>query len=137
MCSQHLSSPLGGTDAARDGWRLRVNSAQCSTVWPVDCRHRMGAIGRCTYSHTARNEEPLMRAPLAVLLLMSLGLAACGQGQTAAKGEKGDAGADGAPGVAGPAGPPGPPGPGGGGGTPLRFAEFACPQSACAVTCND
>jgi hypothetical protein len=74
---------------------------------------------------------------LAVLLLTSLALAACGQGQTATKGEKGDPGADGAPGTAGPAGPPGPPGPAAAGGTPLRFAEFACPQAACAVTCND
>jgi len=81
-----------------------------------------------------------MRAPLALLvLLMSIALAGCGQGQgqAANKGEKGDPGADGAPGAPGPAGPPGPPGPAGSGGTALRFAEFSCPQAACAVACND
>jgi hypothetical protein len=78
-----------------------------------------------------------MRARLAVLLLMSVFLSACGQGTSATKGEKGDPGPEGAPGTPGPAGPQGPPGPPGAGGISLRFAEFACPQAACAVTCND
>ena len=78
-----------------------------------------------------------MHARLAMLLLLSVTLSACGPGQSAIKGDKGDPGAEGAPGAAGPAGPQGPPGPAGASGTPLRFAEFACPQAACAVTCND
>src|SRR3954470_369225 len=77
-----------------------------------------------------------MRARLTMVLLVSLVLAACGK-DPAAQGDKGDPGADGPAGAAGPPGPQGPPGPPGASGMPLRFAEFACTQAACAVACNE
>jgi hypothetical protein len=78
-----------------------------------------------------------MRARLAMLLLMSVVLAACGKDQIPVKGDKGNPGRDGPAGPAGPPGPQGPPGPPSASGPSLRFAEFACTQTACGVACKE
>ena len=65
-----------------------------------------------------------------LILLLALGLAACGEAQ---KGEKGD---QGSPGAIGPPGPPGPAGPVGLSGTIIRFVEGECRQP-CAFACEE
>jgi hypothetical protein len=62
-----------------------------------------------------------------LIVLLALGLAACGEAQ---KGEKGDQGPPGTP------GPPGPAGPVGLRGTIIRFVEGECRQ-ACTVACEE
>ena len=67
------------------------------------------------------------------IVLLALGLSACGETPVAQKGEKGD---QGPPGTIGPPGPPGPAGPVGLGGTIIRFVEGECRQP-CTIACED
>jgi hypothetical protein len=99
-------------------------------------------------------------ALLTTAIVVSLGIAGCGQSQPGPKGEagvkgdagppgpkgeaglKGEAGPPGPRGEAGPkgdAGPPGPPGPAGppGAGSPLRVVEAGCTDTDCTITCNE
>jgi hypothetical protein len=68
-----------------------------------------------------------------LIVLLLLGLSACGDQPVSQKGEKGDPGP---PGPAGPAGPLGPVGPTGISGTIIRFVEGECRQ-ACTLACED
>ena len=68
-----------------------------------------------------------------LIVLLLLGLSACGEQPVSQKGEKGDPGP---PGPAGPAGPLGPVGPSGISGTVIRFVEGECRQ-ACTLACED
>jgi hypothetical protein len=81
-----------------------------------------------------------------VIVLASLMLAACGDGQVAQKGEQAEpaAGVAGPPGNVGPPGPPGPPGPAGPAGPPgapgaagttIRMVEVNC-RGTCTAECN-
>ena len=68
-----------------------------------------------------------------LIVLLLLGLSACGEQPVSQKGEKGDPGPAG---PAGPAGPLGPVGPTGISGTVIRFVEGECRQ-ACTLACED
>jgi len=68
-----------------------------------------------------------------LIVLLLLGLSACGEQPVSQTGEKGDPGP---PGPAGPAGPLGPVGPSGISGTVIRFVEGECRQ-ACTLACED
>ena len=68
-----------------------------------------------------------------LIVLLLLGLSACGERPVSQKGEKGD---QGPPGPEGPAGPLGPVGPTGISGTVIRFVEGECRQ-ACTLACED
>jgi len=99
-------------------------------------------------------------ACLLTVLMLSAGVAACGEGRPGPQGQagpagpagpagaKGDTGPAGAAGVAGPAGPQGPPGPQGpagspgavgqaGGDAPVRVLRADCEATGCTVTCGD
>jgi hypothetical protein len=87
---------------------------------------------------------------IALVIVLCLGLANCGQGPQGPKGEQGAAGPPGEKGEAGPPGSPGPPGPKGdagpagpaassgpaaaGGG--LRVMRVSCESAACSAACN-
>jgi hypothetical protein len=65
-----------------------------------------------------------------LIVLLLLGLSACGEQPVSQKGEKGD------PGPPGPAGPEGPLGPVGPSGTFIRFVDGECRQ-ACTLSCQE
>ena len=65
-----------------------------------------------------------------LIVLVALGLSACGEQPVA---QKGETGAQGPPGPEGPAGPPGPVGPSG---SFIRFVDGECRQ-ACTLACQD
>src|SRR6516165_9956474 len=85
----------------------------------------------------------MSRFAISIIMVMALGLAACGQGEPGPKGEPGPQGPPGQPGPAGQlgppgqSGPPGPPGEPGPSGPPsLRIVSVPCNATTCTARCN-
>ena len=92
------------------------------------------------------------RFAISIIMVMAVGLAACGQGEPGPKGEAGPqgpqgqsgppgqpgpAGQPGPPGQSGPPGQPGPPGEAGQAGPPsLRIVSVPCNATTCTARCN-